>query len=194
MSDSTQYTPEQLAAARDDAAANLAPPVAASLPPTATAVVASGATATEADVAAMLAQMKRMQDQLDALQAERAARNAPALVSTAEALRDQLRVHASGISGATGDHTRALSLADDAVDAANNAISSGDVGPLRTLTDRLVRALEAVHPGPGDHHYFAQALGMAKVHLHNAMDDFTADQKPAAPAPSGKVLEGSVTG
>lgn len=187
---SDPYTPDQLAAARDDAAANLAAPIPAGPP---AGIDVSGASATEADVKAMLAQMKRMQDQLDALQAERAARNAPALVATAESLRDQLRVHASGISGATADHTKVLALADDAVDAAGNAVDSGDVGPLRQITDRIGRALQAVHPGPGDHHYFAQALGFV-THLHNAMDDFTADQAKPAPAGNGKVLEGSVTG
>jgi len=197
MSDS--FTPDQLAAARDDTAAALAPPVAASLPPDAPAKIA-GASATEADVAAMLAQMKAMQAQLDKLQAERAAEHAPVLVSTAQSLRDQLAVHASGISGATADHTRALALADDAVDAARNAVDSGDVSALRTVTERLTRALKAVHPGPGDHHYFRQALEFAEHHLPLAMDTFTENQPAsAAPAigsdrPPARVLQGSVTG
>jgi hypothetical protein len=184
----------------DSIAADLAAPVATGLPADTAQIVAGGGTATEADVTAMLAAMAAMQSRLDALEAERAAKNAPVLVSTAESLRNLLAIHASGVSGATADHTRALALADDAVDAAGNAVKSGDVSALRQITDKLSRALRAAHPGPGDHDYFRQALAFAEYHLPLAMDTFTDDQPAsAAPAissdkPPARVLQGSVTG
>lgn len=153
---------------------------------------------TSVDPEQLMAMIEALQGRLGALEAERAAGQPAPVVSTAESLRDLLRVHAAHYPQT--DHGDVLRLADDAVDAAKNSLESGDGGILHQLADKLVRAMKKVDPGPGDHHYFRQAMGFADVHLHDAADQLKPrpDRAPAAEVtssqPPARVIEGSVTG
>jgi hypothetical protein len=151
---------------------------------------------TDVDAGQLLDFIKTLQDRVDALEAEKAAGAAVPVVGTAEALRDLISVHASHTPGT--DHSDLIRLADDAVDAAKNAAESGDGGPTTDIAAKIARALHRVHPGPGTHHYFQQALGFAEVHLPDAAAELV--KKPAARAAVGSdrapatVVQGSVTG
>lgn len=156
---------------------------------------------TEVDIAALL---RRMQAQQDALSAEvarmRAAQGAtsgePRLIADSRAARGLIAEHFD--RGYRGDGPAVLRLADDMVDAAGNAVQSGDTGPARDVMGKLARALHGVHPGAGDHHYFTQALSIVEHSLPAAADEITGPQPGSAKAVSGgapvKVLAGSVTG
>lgn len=153
---------------------------------------------TDVDVSQLLAGIKALQDRVDALEAEKASGAAVPVQNTAEALRDLIATHAAHTPGT--DHSDLLRLADDAVDAAGNAADSGDGGIVTDISGKIARALRRVDPGPGTHHWFAQALGFAEVHLPDAAAQLV--KKPArAPVAevgtSGKsvpVVQGSVTG
>lgn len=155
---------------------------------------------TDVDVGQLLAGIKALQDRVDALEEEKASGAAVPVVNTAEALRDLIRTHAAHTPGT--DHSDLLRLADDAADAAANAVDSGDGGPLTDISGKIARALHRVDPGPGTHHYFAQALGFAEVHLPDAAAQLVkkpqrapAGNLPAAPGTrSVPVIQGSVTG
>ena len=184
----TDYSPEDLAAA---AAQVQPPPVGTTL-----GDVPPGASATEVDVAALMARMDAMAAQLAALQAEKnAGAGEHALIGAATTARDLIAHHFEF-------HPKGAELgrlADDVVDAARNAVASGDTGPVRAVADKLRRRLEFFHPGPGDHHYFRQALGAVSVHIPDAADTVTGPDPSAAPAlgssqAPAKVLQGSVTG
>lgn len=151
---------------------------------------------TEVDVTALLAGIKALQDRVDALEAEKAAGAGTPVVATAETLRDLLRTHAAHNPGL--DHSDVLRLADDAADAAGNAAESGDGTELGKITGKLERAMRRVDPGPGDHHWYRQALGFIEVHLPEAAAALVPRPK-AAPAvtsdrPPAQVVQGSVTG
>lgn len=197
-------TPEQLAAAADqlraqaDVNPGVAPPSEADVAADLAAKQSAGpAGVTDVDVQALLAGIRALQARVDALEDEKAAGNAAPVVGTAETIRDLLRVHAA--HNPKTDHAPVLALADDAVDAAGNAVESGDGGELSKIGARLVRAIRKIHPGPGDHHYLNQALGFAEDHLPDAIDaleprradPIAAIGSDRAPA---KVIPGSVTG
>lgn len=118
------------------------------------------------------------------------------LVNTAVALRNLLRTHASMLPGA--DHGEGLRLADDLVDAAENAVESGDTAAVRKIGEQLTRWLKrAGNPGPGDFHYYRQAADFAEFHIPDAADGVT--PKVKAPALTSlrkpaQVIAGSVTG
>lgn len=195
------YTPDQLAAAAAQmtgaAPSSVTPPseqeVAADL-----AAKQAGAPAglTDVDVNALLAGIKMLQDRVDALEAEKASGAAIPVVNTAEALRDLIATHAAHTPGT--DHTDLLRLADDAVDAARNAADSGDGSIVTQLSNRISRALQRVHPGPGTHHWFHQAAGFADVHLPDAAAQLVPKSKASYSLGSAQgsvpVVQGSVTG
>lgn len=153
---------------------------------------------TEVDVAQLLAGIKLLQDRVDALEAEKASGAAIPVLNTAEALRDLVATHAAHTPDT--DHSDLLRLADDAVDAARNAAESGDGSLVTQISGKISRALHRVHPGPGTHHWFTQALGFAEVHLPDAAAQLV--PKPArvpagaivTPAGGVPVIQGSVTG
>jgi hypothetical protein len=195
------YTPDQLAQAASQI--RNAPPV----DPPSEADIAAGLAAkqaagpagiTEVDVGKLLAGIEALQARVDSLESERAAGAAVPVVGTAEAMRDLIATHAAHNPG--GDYGDLLRLADDAVDAAGNAADSGDAGPVTEIAAKIVRALNKVHPGGGDHHYFRQALGFAEVHLPDAAGQLV--KKPArqpvaavtSQQPPATVVQGSVTG
>lgn len=163
-------------------------------------LAAQGASATEVDTSQLLAAMKAMQERLDALEAEKRSRNAPALVSTAESLRDLIIKHASGMTvhGQVPDMSQGTRLADDVVDAAGNAVTSGDVSHVRAIGQRIETWLRRIHPGPQDHPYYSQAVDFASHHLPLAADQVTGPQPSGALPVSGaapvSVIPGSVTG
>jgi hypothetical protein len=157
--------------------------------------VAAGADPTSVDVNKLLAGIQALQDRVQALEAEKASGAAIPVQGTAATLRDLIKTHAAHNPGR--DFSDVLRLSDDAVDAAANAASSGDGAPVTSIAAKLARALKKVHPGPGDHHYFRQALDFAEVHLPDAADGLTPQNNaPAVTSsqPPAKVISGSVTG
>lgn len=191
------YTPEDLAAA---AAQVQPPPVGTGLPQDTPDRVAAGGTAAEVDVAALLAQFQAQQQAMAAeiarLKKQIAAPDGVhTLEGTAQAIRDLIATHVDhGISGGP----ELVRLAEDLVDAARNAVASGDVSAVRTLGGKVERALLRVHPGGGDHHYFFHALNKVRADLPDAADLITAPQPSGATAVGGgkpaPVITGSVTG
>jgi hypothetical protein len=199
----TAPTREELAAAADQLRSAPAPGIS----PPGEAEVAAGLAArqaagpaglTGADVKQLLAGIQALQDRVNTLEQEKAAGAAVPVQETAQALRDLVATHAAHNPGTS--HADALRLADDVVDAAKNAADSGDPAHVISIAGKLDRALMKVHPGPGDHHYFAQALGFVRVHLIDAAEALAPRpaQAPAAEVGSGrppaKVTAGSVTG
>jgi hypothetical protein len=196
-------TPDDLAAAADQLrsapAPGIAPPSEAEVAASLAARQAAGpAGLTGADVDQLLAGIKALQARVDALESEKAAGAAVPAVSGAETMRDLIRTHAAMNPGT--DHGDLIRLADDAVDAAGNAAESGQGSELAKIAARVARALHKVHPGPGDHHYWRQALGFAEVHLPDAADALVPrpQQAPAGAVSSdrapARVVAGSVTG
>ena len=189
----TDFTSDQLAAAGEQ----IQPPPLGTGPET---IDASGASATEVDVAALLRQMQAQQDELSRQVAQLRAGRAPEgehpLVATATAARDLIAQHFD--RGGKGDAAMIGRLADDLVDASGNAVESGDPSAAREVAKKLTRELNRVHPGPGDHHYFTNALALVGYHYGNAADTVTEARPSNAPAVSGgapaKVVAGSVTG
>ena len=203
----SELTPDQLEAARVALAAEQA---ANSGPPAETqtdaelggALAAAGASAADVDVKALLADLLQRQQALEAevtqLRAQEAAVKAEPVKTTAAALKAAILEHASGKTTGNGaiDHSALISLADDAVEAASNAVESGDAGPLAAITARIVRALAKHHPGPGDHHWFRLAQSQA-ADLQDQAEAIV--PRPAAAAigsdrAPAKVVEGSVVG
>jgi hypothetical protein len=196
-------TPEQLAQAaqqlRDAPPPGITPPDEQEIAAGLAAQQANGpAGITDVDVKALLAGIQALQARVDALESEKASGAGIPVVGTAEALRDLVATHAVHNPGT--DHGDVIRLADDVVDAARNAADSGDSGIVHELAGKLVRALRKVDPGPGDHHYFRQAMGFAEVHLPDAADQLVKKpaRQPAAEVgssqPPATVVQGSVTG
>ena len=209
MSEQQDFTAEQLAAARaqiQGQQTGLGPPtagvpdeeVAAQLAAgQAAAGVSMGGTFIDEDAIRALIEQQVRQQVTAALRAAGAEPPGEPLVNTAVSLRNLLKTHASMAPGT--DHTAALGLADDLVDAAENAVKSGDVSHVTKIAGRLVTWLERLgHPGPGDFHYHRQALEFAKYHIADAAEKVQPPAPPLAPLTSTrapvKVLEGSVTG
>lgn len=195
------FTPEQAAQATDPQR-NEAPPVGASIPPPLLGARIGAAGPDQVDVSAL---EDRLNAQIAALAAEvsrlkqgQAARGTHPLAGTAKAIRDMLATHFDHNLGADGGPV--MRLADDVVDAAGNAVTSGDTSTVRELAGRLERAMNRVHPGPGDHHWFRQALDFTRNHLLEAADTITEPADgPAGPAigtsaAPARVIPGSVTG
>lgn len=199
MTSPDPYTPDQMQAAAQQVQP---PPIPTGADPgTLTGKVAT-AVPGETDVRALIAQMQQQQSSMAAeiarLRAGASPEGVHPLAGTAAAAREQLAIHlAHNNLTASPPHAAALRLADDMVDAAGNAVSSGDVSAVREIGQRLERALTRIHPGPGDNHYFRQALEMVRDHVPGAADTVTGPSgtSPApAPAAPAKVLTGSVTG
>jgi hypothetical protein len=192
---------EQLKAATADMAAAPAP---ATTPPDEASVAAQlaehgdGGGVTSVNVDRLLAAISSLQSRVDAMEDEKASQNLPPVVAQAEAARDLLKTHAN--HNPQTDHSEVLALADDAVDAAGNAVDSGDGTELGKIAARLARAIKRIHPGPGDHHYLNQAQGIVTDHLPESADQLEPrpSRAPAAQVtsdrPPAKVISGSVTG
>lgn len=195
---SESYTPDQLQAAAGQVQP---PPFGTALPADASQTVAGGAMPTEVDVQALIAQMQAQQqamnEKIAQLEAERGPAGDHPLIGVAQQARDQLAMHFSH-DDTKRDSTAVMRLADDLVDAAGNAVESGDPGPARSVGEKLLRAVKKVNPGPGDHHYYAQAVGFIRDHFPDAADTVTQARPSKAPAVGGgqsvAVVQGSVTG
>lgn len=191
MSDQPEYTEDQLAAAKASVAA---PPVGTGPDPADLQAKLTGASPFEVDTQAMIralveAEVKRLMAQQTRPEGEHA------LVSDAAAARELIAKHFEFHP----KKDELLRLADDLTDAAKNSVASGDSGPTRQLAARLERRLGFFHPGPGDHHYFRQALGLLQVHMPDHADTITEPAPSDAPAVTSaqapaRVLQGSVTG
>jgi hypothetical protein len=188
-----QFTPDQLAAA----GAQVQPPPLGTGPAD---IDASAASPTDVDVAALLAKMQAQQDAMAEQIAKLRGSQAPAgespLVSTATAARELIATHFD--RGYRGDGAAIGRLADDLVDASNNAVESGDPTAARQVAKKLETELQRVNPGPGDHHYFKNALALVGYHYPLAADAITEARPSTAPAvpgaPAPKIVAGSVTG
>jgi hypothetical protein len=201
MTESTGFTPDQLQAA---AGTVQAPPVATGPDPDALAAKVATGVPGETDVRELLAQMQAQQNAMAAEIARLRAGGDPSglhpLAGTAAAAREQLTVHLTHNNLLNSPpHAAALRLADDLVDAAGNAVESGDVSQVRDIGGRLERALKRIHPGNGDNHYYRQAVEFVRDHLPDAADTVTAPTPSSAPAvassqPPARVVAGSVTG
>lgn len=188
-------TPEQFAAVKNQVQP---PPVGTGPSPDDLAAAAAAASPTETDVtallAAMQAQMAAMAQQITTLKASQVPEGEHNLIGASAAARDLIAQHFEF-------HPKGpelVRLADDLVDSARNSVASGDTGPTRQVAAKLERRLNFFHPGPGDHHYFRQALGLVSVHVPDAADTITEAQREAlavgSSQPPARVLQGSVTG
>lgn len=146
---------------------------------------------TDTDPAVLLEMIQGLQARLDASEAQRKQDNAPPLVAIAASARDNLQAHADANPGT--DHTEALGLAGDLVDAAKDAIRSLNGTRVAKIAARLETAMAAVNPGPGDHHWYRQALDFATAHIRKGLQDLE-DQagEHGGTRPAGPVVPGSV--
>lgn len=146
---------------------------------------------TDVDPAQMMQMIKALQERLDAAEAQRKQDNAPPLVSIAASARDNLQAHADANPGT--DHTEALGLAGDLVEASKDAVQSLDGTRVGKIAARLETAMGAVNPGPGDHHWFRQALDFVTAHMKKGLEDLEdqADQSSGT-TPAGPVVQGNV--
>lgn len=192
------YTDDQLQAVKDQVAS---PPVGTGPSEADMAAKTAGGSPTEVDVNALLARLQAQQDAMAAeitrLKAGQAPQGEHPLITTAKQARDLIAQHFD--NGYKGDGPAVTRLADDMIDAATNAVSSGDTAAVRQVARKLERELNRIHPGPGDHHYFKAALGLVSYHLHNAADTVTEAKPSDAPAlgsdrSPARVISGSVTG
>ena len=140
---------------------------------------------TSVDAAALLAMIKGMQAQIDALNAEKSAATAQPVLGTAEAIRDLLVLHAD--AGASA-------IADDLVAAAQSAVESGDGGYVEQIRRKLVKYLTRNAPVPGENYAYGHALDMASNHLSDALDDLEPAAGAGALVPAGTVVPGTVVG
>lgn len=187
----TEYAPEDLEAVREQ----VQPPPVGTGPAPFTPSPPPPGTVTETDLPALLARMDEMAKQIAALQSAGAVAGEHPLIAEAKAARDLIGHHFEFHP----KMTELGRLADDVVDAAVNAVASGDTGAVRKVAAALARELIRRHPGPGDNHYFANALSVVSAGIPNAADTVTAAQPSAAPAigssqAPARVVAGSVTG
>jgi len=203
----TELTPEQQAVRDQIAAQDTGQPLAADPADLAMRLAAGqqaagqpvGAAPDGPDPAQLLAMIQELQDKYSQLEAEKRTAGAEPLISTAESLRNALLDHVSGKTTGTQDpdkHAEVLGLADDLLDAAHNAVASGDGGPVVKIGQRIERALRRIHPGPGDHPYFRQAESFAQdvPDLADQLAPPTSFAQVGSQRAPVKVVPGSVTG
>jgi hypothetical protein len=187
------YAPEDLTAVKEQV--QQAPPVGVAPDPADLMSKLSGASPFEVDVEAMVkamvaAEVKRIMAQHAGAEGEHN------LIGTMAQARALIATHFEFHP----KKDELLRLADDTLDAAKNAVESGDTGTVRQVASKLERRLNFFHPGPGDHHYFRQALSLVSSSLPDAADTVTEAKpdysKPAVGSSQApvKVLQGSVTG
>ena len=159
-------------------------------------LTAAGATGiTEADVTqlilAMQQQMAGMQAQILRLQAEAGPAGPHPLLATARMLRHHL-----ADAEHRDSHAPAVQLADDLVDAAGHAATSGDLTHVKGILARLERWARRHPVPPGEAYHARQVADIIGYHLPDQLDSFV--PAPKAPAVAGgapvKVVAGSVTG
>lgn len=152
---------------------------------------------TDVNVTELLAGIQALQDRVAALETEKRAGAGDPLGNAVQSLKALLGLHAAHTPGV--DHSGAASMADDLVDAAGNAVQSGDVGNVEKIAGKIAKWLRRDgNPGPGDHPFYAQAVDFAEHHVPDAAELV---EPPAAPAaaigtdrPAAKVIAGNVTG
>lgn len=144
---------------------------------------------TDVDPQALLAAIAQLQEQMAALQAEKAASGKAPLLAYAEQLVDFVAHNHADTPG----HQLALDLRD----AAGNAVTSGGLSQVEKLVPKLSRWLHRNAPAPGENWHYANAVQVTDFHLPDAIDSFTPPPAPLAPLSGGapvKVVSGSVTG
>jgi len=164
-----QFTEEELAAAREQIAAQEAPGAGPGVTPQemGTSLVAAGAEAAAVDPHELLALIRGMQTRIDGLEAEKRLAAAPQLTRLATAVSDHLAAKAAANPVIHGDPDRtwqpALDIAGELVDAAKSATESGDPSK---VSDRLGTVLSWVtaharqHPAL-DYNYVIELIGQA---------------------------------
>lgn len=185
---SESYSAGDLAAAKEQASAALTPQTGTGPDAGVLRSAVVGAAPAAIDVDQLHATIAAMQAQIAQLQAAKTAAAGPPVVEAANVLADAVGKHVNPASSA--DHAALARLADDVKDAASNAVKSGSGQQVTQISGKIATALEATHPGPGDHHWYQVALDWAKVHLPQAASELQAPP----PAVSGTVVQGSVTG
>jgi hypothetical protein len=188
-------TAEQLAAAKSQLQADGTPGVTlpASEEELGARAAAAGMGATETDTQALLAQLleqqARMVAQIAALEAERKATGGEhPLVGTAQSL-------AAVLAGYPVPEIEAA--AAELVDAAKNALDSGDTTYVSKINARLGRLLRRNAPPPGENYHYKQAVEHVEFHVPDVVEGFVPPARPVTAVGGGapvKVIAGSVTG
>jgi hypothetical protein len=148
----------------------------------------SGLGETAVDPRVLLAAIQQMQERVAVLEAEKAQQHAPALLAAAQSLADQLAGHS---------HQPLVNATAELVDAAANAVKSGDVTFVKKIAADIAELLHRNHPGPGDNHVHRQALDWAEVHVPDAADRLPPPSRPVLAGtggPATQVITGHVTG
>jgi hypothetical protein len=128
-------------------------------------LAASGAAPDEVDPAALLAAIRGLQAQVDAMQAEKRMEQAPALVTYAQALADHVaaKIAASPHTAADVDQPGAVGvdLANAALEAARAAAESGDISGVKEKVDDVVGWVRA-HAAKFNHIDWSYVLQLAE--------------------------------
>jgi hypothetical protein len=146
----------------------------------------AGMGVTGVDVEALAAQIKAMQARLDEADAAATAAKGNPLADTVKSLGHFLAGH--------GD-ARAIALGEDLAAAVADAATSGSVGAVAQIGERLYRHLTRNAPYPGENYFHRNAVAFAGD-LPELIDGF----RPASASgsqvalPAGKVVAGSVVG
>lgn len=138
----------------------------------------AGSGVTEVDVSALAAQIKALQDRVDAAEAANAADVKTPGKEHIKTLQHFLAGH--------GD-PRAIELGNDLSEAFDAAAESGDGSYAAKASDRLVSYLARNRPYPGENYHYNNAVAFAA----DTADHIDALTPPAVP---GKVLQGAVVG
>lgn len=151
---------------------------------------------TETDAVALLqqalAQLAIQQQQINQLLAQAGPKGPHPLLAVAKMLRHHL-----GDGEHRDAHAPAVALADDLIDAAGNAVSSGDLTAVRKIHAGLLKWLDRNPVPPGDSYHHRQAADIIRWHLGDQADSFVPAPKQqgltSSQAPV-RVVTGSVTG
>lgn len=151
---------------------------------------------TESDRDLIIAQLQsavaNMQAQMDSLRADAVKGGVHPLLATAKMLRHHL-----ADAEHRDSHAPAVQLADDLIDAAGNAIASGNLEHVSSIIKRLDRWSQRNPVPPGESYHARQAHQIIGWHLPDQLDAFVpAPRAPGLPSsqPPARVVAGSVTG
>lgn len=151
---------------------------------------------TETDVNLVIAQLQAtvagLTQQMASLQADAVKGGVHPLLATAKMLRHHL-----ADAEHRDSHAPAIQLADDLVDAAGNAVQSGNLEHVTGILKRLDRWSQRNPVPPGESYHARQAHQIIGWHLPDQVDAFVPAPRAAGIAssqPPARVVAGSVTG
>src|SRR5262252_6968786 len=135
-------------------------------------LTAAGGTATEVDVAALIAQLQAQvtsqQAAISALQAKAGPQGENPLLATAR----MLRAHLADVEG-EAPSAPGISLADDLVEAAGEALKSGDLYHVNKILGQLQRWAARTSVRPGEDYHGRYVREIIAYHLPDQVDAFT---------------------